>query len=83
MTARSFLVLFALGFFVICEIARPVVPAPDGGYPGFNTADGQNALPSQNTVNGAFALLSNATGACNARTESPIPDTDILINVVV
>ena len=43
-TARSFLVLFALGFFAVCENARPVVPAPDGGYPAFNTAEGQNAL---------------------------------------
>ena len=24
--------------------AQAVVPPPDGGYPGFNTAEGQNAL---------------------------------------
>jgi len=43
-TARAFLIFYALGFFAVCESARAVVPPPDGGYPGFNTAEGQNAL---------------------------------------
>jgi hypothetical protein len=42
--ARSILVLFALGFFAVSESARAVVPPPDGGYPGFNTAEGESAL---------------------------------------
>jgi len=29
--------------------AQAVVPAPDGGYPGGNTAEGQNALLSLTT----------------------------------
>ena len=41
--------LFAV-FTLICSALSPraqaVVPAPDGGYPGFNTAEGDNALLS-------------------------------------
>ena len=45
-------------------------PAPDGGYPGFNTAEGDNALFSNttgtsNTANGFQALFSNTTGTSN------------------
>jgi hypothetical protein len=47
-----------------------VVPAPDGGYPGGNTAEGTNALLSlttgdNNTANGFHALYSNTTGSGN------------------
>ncbi len=35
------LALFALA---LAPNALGVVPAPDGGYPGFNTAEGLNAL---------------------------------------
>ncbi len=47
-----------------------VVPAPDGGYPGGNTAEGQNALLSlttgtYNTAVGLYSLLSNTTGQFN------------------
>ena len=47
-----------------------VVPAPDGGYPGLNTAEGQNALFSlttgvANTAVGWFSLKSNAAGSFN------------------
>jgi len=50
--------------------ARAVVPAPDGGYPNGNTAEGTDALFSLttgffNTANGAFALLSNTDGSAN------------------
>lgn len=69
-TARSFLVLFALGFFAICESVRAVVPPPDGGYPGFNTAEGQNALFNlttgvANAAIGWFSLGSNTDGSFN------------------
>jgi hypothetical protein len=51
-------------------MARAVIPAPDGGYPGGNTAEGQNALLSlstgtYNTVVGLFSLLSNTEGNFN------------------
>jgi hypothetical protein len=47
-----------------------VVPPPDGGYPGFNTAEGQRALFSLttgqgNTAVGWFTLESLATGNFN------------------
>jgi len=50
---------------------RAVVPAPDGGYPGFNTAEGTNALFSLtsgvgNNAIGFQALLHNTTGIHNA-----------------
>jgi hypothetical protein len=45
-------------------------PAPDGGYPGFNTAEGDSALfslttGSGNTAIGFSALSSNITGGGN------------------
>jgi hypothetical protein len=45
-------------------------PAPDGGYPGANTAEGSNALHdvttgAYNTAVGSNALLSNTTGQQN------------------
>ena len=50
--------------------ARAVVPPPDGGYPGFNTAEGTNALlslttGSGNTAVGWFSLKSVTTGGFN------------------
>jgi hypothetical protein len=47
------------------------VPAPDGGYPGGNTAEGTNALFSRttgvwNTANGFDALRADTTGNGNA-----------------
>ena len=36
--------------------ALGVVPPPDGGYPGFNTAEGDNALFSLTTGAGNTAL---------------------------
>ena len=50
--------------------AQAVVPAPDGGYPGGNTAEGQNALLSLttggfNTAVGFLSLRSNTTGQLN------------------
>src|SRR6266550_2000813 len=50
--------------------AQALSPAPDGGYPGGNTAEGQNALFSLttggfNTAVGFLSLRSNATGQLN------------------
>jgi len=59
---------------LLCAAAAPkafgVVPAPDGGYPGFNTAAGQKALFSLttgagNTAVGSFSLFSNTDGSSN------------------
>jgi hypothetical protein len=58
------LTLFALA---LAPNALGVVPAPDGGYPGFNTAEGLNALAPAtpgvwNTAIGGYALASSAPG---------------------
>ena len=59
--------LTGLGFL---QPSPAVVPPPDGGYPGFNTAEGQNALSSLttgtgNAAVGAFSLISNTTASFN------------------
>jgi Chaperone of endosialidase len=53
--------------------ALAVVPPPDGGYPGFTTAEGQKALfnlttGSANTAVGWLSLFSNAAGSFNTAT---------------
>src|SRR5438876_7735385 len=63
--------LFALACFTLSSTAQAQVsPAPDGGYPNQNTAEGDNALFSLtsgigNTANGFNALYSNTTGSGN------------------
>ena len=64
------LVLFCVG---LLPKSQAVSPAPDGGYLGFNTAEGQNALKnlttgSANTGVGWFSLWGNATGEFNTAT---------------
>ena len=62
--------LLAMAGFALSPIAQAVVPAPDGGYAGFNTAEGQNALlglttGTYNTAVGWFSLRSETTGQFN------------------
>src|SRR5262250_595751 len=63
-----------VGFTLICFALSPstqaVVPAPDGGYPNFTTAEGQNALFSLtsgagNTAVGWFSLKSITSNSFN------------------
>jgi uncharacterized coiled-coil protein SlyX len=66
-TALS-LAIFALGFFALLPPAQAVVPPPDGGYPGGNTAEGTSALLSRttgtyNTAIGIYSLLSLTDGS--------------------
>jgi hypothetical protein len=64
-------VLFlALCCFAPCSILQAVTPAPDGGYSGFNTAEGTDALYSlttgtENTAIGYNALYYDTIGANN------------------
>src|SRR6266550_1495258 len=63
-------ILLALGFLALSPMAQAVVPAPDGGYPGGNTAEGQSALFSLttggfNTAVGWFSLFSETEGSFN------------------
>jgi hypothetical protein len=62
--------LLALDCFALLHRAQAVVPAPDGGYPGGNTAEGQAALLSLttggfNTAAGWLSLRSITTGSFN------------------
>jgi Chaperone of endosialidase len=62
--------VFALASFALSPAVEAVSPAPDGGYPGGNTAEGQNALFSltsggYNTAVGFFSLRSDTTGQLN------------------
>jgi hypothetical protein len=78
LNSRITTILLALGFLALGSFALPqrtqaVSPAPDGGYPGGNTAEGQSALLSittgtYNTAVGLFSLLSLTDGTFNTAT---------------
>jgi hypothetical protein len=73
-TIRLFFALLALfSLFAAGREAQAVVPPPDGGYAGFNTAEGQNALfnlttGAANTAVGWFSLFSDTEGSFNTAT---------------
>jgi Chaperone of endosialidase len=69
-TNPFFLIILALGFFALSPKARAVVPPPDGGYPGGNTAEGSSALASLttgtfNTAVGFLSLRNNTASNFN------------------
>jgi hypothetical protein len=69
-TPTAFLVTLLLACFGLLRVTQAVVPPPDGGYPGGNTAEGQKALLSLttgsfNTAVGFFSLGSNTEGQFN------------------
>jgi Chaperone of endosialidase len=56
--------------FALLPTAHAVVPPPDGGYPGFTTAEGTNALKNLttgvgNTATGWHSLFANTAGNLN------------------
>jgi hypothetical protein len=64
------LIALVLACFALSPTAQAVTPSPDGGYPGGNTAEGQNALLSlstggYNTAVGFLSLLSNSSSSFN------------------
>jgi hypothetical protein len=66
----AFLSLLVMIWFALSQSAQGVIPAPDGGYPGGNTAEGQNALLNLtsggfNTGIGFLSLRSNTAGSFN------------------
>ena len=71
-TTPSLLITLTLLCFGLSPTAQALLPAPapDGGYPGGNTAEGTNALFNltsgiNNTAVGANALTHNTTGGYN------------------
>jgi hypothetical protein len=69
-TAPPFLITLTLLCLGLLPQAQAVVPPPDGGYPGFNTAEGTNALKGLttgvgNAAVGWFSLFSNTDGSFN------------------
>jgi hypothetical protein len=69
-TILPLLIAGALLCFALLPWAQAVVPPPDGGYPGFNTAEGQKALFGlttgvANTAVGWYSLFSNTDGSYN------------------
>jgi hypothetical protein len=74
-TTSRLLVLFAVGCFALPQRAQALLPppTPDGGYPGGNTAEGQDALFSlisgtYNTATGLFALRALTESSFNTAT---------------
>ena len=73
---RGFLLIplaLALAWLALSPAAQAVTPAPDGGYPNFTTAEGDNALfnlttGTNNTAIGFHALFATTTGISNTAT---------------
>ena len=56
--------------FALSSATQAVIPPPDGGYPGFTTAEGSNALQNLttgvgNTAAGWHSLFTNSVGNMN------------------
>jgi hypothetical protein len=69
-TAESILLILSFVCIGLLPNVQAVSPPPDGGYPGGNTAEGQDALLSltsgtYNTAIGFLSLKSNKTGSFN------------------
>jgi hypothetical protein len=69
-TILPLLIPLVLLCFGLSPAARAVIPAPDGGYPGSNTAEGEDALFSLttgiwDTAIGYQALYNNTIGGSN------------------
>src|SRR5436309_12769528 len=67
---RLLLVMLSFARFWVLRTVQAVSPAPDGGYPNGNTAEGAFALPAlttgvHNTAVGIGALFSTKSGSHN------------------
>src|ERR1051325_12019830 len=70
---RFVLIALLLAGFAFLPALRAVLPAPDGGYPGSNTAEGTNALfgltsGTRNTALGFNTLYNDRNGSGNTAT---------------
>ena len=71
-----------LTWFALSPMAQAIVPAPDGCYPNFTTAEGCKALQSLttglgNTALGAYSLFSTSTGSFNTAVGAGALDLNI------
>jgi hypothetical protein len=69
-TVPLLVIIFSLSCFAFLSKSQAVLPPPDGGYAGGNTAEGQNALLNlgtgiYNTGLGIYSLLSLTEGEFN------------------
>ena len=69
-TIYSAFLLFVFASLALLSQVQAVVPPPDGGYPNFTTAEGDNALKALtsgvgNTAIGTFSLFSVTAGNFN------------------
>jgi hypothetical protein len=69
------LIVYALGWLALLSDTQAVSPPPDGSYPNFNTAEGQNALQSLtngfgNSGLGALTLFTDSTGSFNTAVDA-------------
>src|SRR5437764_14990024 len=73
-TMKTTISLSIIPILIVClglaSNIQAVIPPPDGGYPGGNTAEGQHALfnlttGTYNTAIGLYSLLSLNTGNYN------------------
>jgi len=67
---KTLLIACVVACFGVFATTQAVVPPPDGGYPGLNTAEGQNALKnlttgSGNTAVGWYSLFAATTASSN------------------
>src|SRR6478672_9254214 len=70
---RFLVIALSLAGFAFLPTLRAVLPAPDGGYPGGNTAEGTNALfnltsGTRNTALGFNTLYNDTNGSGNSAT---------------
>src|SRR5258708_19905224 len=79
----QFLIAVVTVCFVSVQNAQAASPPPDGGYPGQNTAEGQEALLNLNVNNGTNntavgwrALRTNVEGEFNTAIGSAALDTN-------
>ncbi len=69
-TTPPLLIQLLLACFAFLPTTRAVSPPPDGGYAGFTTAEGSNALQNLttglgNTATGWHSLFANTAGNLN------------------
>src|SRR5882762_2917439 len=67
---RSSIIVLVIAWFALAQMVQAVIPAPDGGYAGSNTAEGTSSLFSltsgiDNTGLGFQALYHDTTGFYN------------------